>query len=482
MQKNVPLDKVAALFSAVMFFVYLFTLSISLDDYDSVQFALGLREFDVVKHQPHPPGFPIYMALGTLLNAVLKNELLSLTSLGALFGALTLFAVYALAKEIFGEEAALQSEILTAITPLFWMNSVMAMSDMTALFFTVSTSYFLYKYIKNKKPNQFYAGALLAAFAVGTRVHTLFMLAPAILYSMHCNKKYKKANAFGFLIFLLAIAAWFLPLLLITGVSEYSLTAKGLFDWMARAPAESVLGSDLTPSYFADRATAFLHFFALGGYGVALLEPSVFNALLLLFITGISVLSLKKIDYKNKTIVFFSAPLALYSAVIFMLLPPYNPRYFLILIPLLSMVFANTIGGVKIKGLRNALFALLALLLLIHSLPLALEIHSVPAPPVQLINYLNENGEQEKFIFLTQDLERHFYYYPARISLLHAMDCVKIKQLISENKKVFSVTRTTSCADLRLEEVRVFKRSPAVHIKHNKVTLFEFIPSTKTEY
>ena len=33
-------------------------------NWDSVQFALALGEYDVVKHQPHPPGYILYVALG----------------------------------------------------------------------------------------------------------------------------------------------------------------------------------------------------------------------------------------------------------------------------------------------------------------------------------------------------------------------------------------------------------------------------------
>src|SRR5262249_8724506 len=39
-------------------------LAPSLEDIDSINFALGLRHFDPALHQPHPPGYPIYMLLG----------------------------------------------------------------------------------------------------------------------------------------------------------------------------------------------------------------------------------------------------------------------------------------------------------------------------------------------------------------------------------------------------------------------------------
>ena len=42
-------------------------------NWDAVQFALALREFDVAKHQPHPPGYLLYVGLGRLLNASLGD-------------------------------------------------------------------------------------------------------------------------------------------------------------------------------------------------------------------------------------------------------------------------------------------------------------------------------------------------------------------------------------------------------------------------
>src|SRR6266849_6614081 len=41
-------------------------LAPSLEDIDSINFALGLRHFDPAMYQPHPPGYPIYILLGHL--------------------------------------------------------------------------------------------------------------------------------------------------------------------------------------------------------------------------------------------------------------------------------------------------------------------------------------------------------------------------------------------------------------------------------
>src|SRR5215207_3612519 len=47
-------------------------LPLSLEDIDSINFALGLRHFDLALHQPHPPGYPLYIALGHVSLAALR--------------------------------------------------------------------------------------------------------------------------------------------------------------------------------------------------------------------------------------------------------------------------------------------------------------------------------------------------------------------------------------------------------------------------
>ncbi len=60
-----------ALTAALLFLglaaIFAFTRSHWLDDWDSVNFAFGLDDFDVTKHWPHPPGYSVYIAAGKLV-------------------------------------------------------------------------------------------------------------------------------------------------------------------------------------------------------------------------------------------------------------------------------------------------------------------------------------------------------------------------------------------------------------------------------
>src|SRR5678815_5210744 len=51
----------------------------SLEDIDSINFALGLHHFDPALHQPHPPGYPVYIALGRVTLAVIHGVAPGLT-------------------------------------------------------------------------------------------------------------------------------------------------------------------------------------------------------------------------------------------------------------------------------------------------------------------------------------------------------------------------------------------------------------------
>jgi hypothetical protein len=64
----------AALLSALFLALHLPFLPPSLEDFDSINFALGIRNFDVSQHQPHPPGSPLYILAAKAVHAAVGPE------------------------------------------------------------------------------------------------------------------------------------------------------------------------------------------------------------------------------------------------------------------------------------------------------------------------------------------------------------------------------------------------------------------------
>src|SRR5690349_3121155 len=50
--------------AAAWLLIHLPFLAPALEDIDSINFALGLHHYDPSLHQPHPPGYPVFIAAG----------------------------------------------------------------------------------------------------------------------------------------------------------------------------------------------------------------------------------------------------------------------------------------------------------------------------------------------------------------------------------------------------------------------------------
>ena len=90
------------LFAALVLVSRLLFRSHLLYDLDSVNFALGMGRFDPTVHQPHPPGYFLYVCVARLVNSIVHdpNTALVIISIAASCGAVVM--IYLLALEWFG--------------------------------------------------------------------------------------------------------------------------------------------------------------------------------------------------------------------------------------------------------------------------------------------------------------------------------------------------------------------------------------------
>jgi hypothetical protein len=134
--------KLVAALAVLSLAAHLAYLPPTLEDLDSVNFALGVRDFDVARHQPHPPGYPAFIALGKLGTTVLAASGVSAPEVRglAVWSALAAGALPLLVFAFFGsvggeasERRAAGAALLTACCPLVWFTGVRPLSDMAGL-------------------------------------------------------------------------------------------------------------------------------------------------------------------------------------------------------------------------------------------------------------------------------------------------------------------------------------------------------------
>jgi len=114
-----------------------------LDDIDAINFALGVRSFDVAHHRPHPPGYPVFIVCGKALTWLFAHvgwhprgdiEAGALSCIGVLAGGLAALALVAVFSRIEDNKwRASAAMLLTLASPLYWFTSARPLSDLPGL-------------------------------------------------------------------------------------------------------------------------------------------------------------------------------------------------------------------------------------------------------------------------------------------------------------------------------------------------------------
>jgi hypothetical protein len=185
-------------------------------NWDAVQFALALHEFDIAKHQPHPPGYLLYVALGRLLNASLGDPTLAYVALAMLFSAGTTFVLYSLARRLYDRPTALIAASLLAVSPLFWFYGSVGLTYAGEAFAASVVAWFAYGALTGHV-RSLYWGALAVGLTGGMRQSVLVLLLPLWLGSALLGIRSRRRVAIAGGILLASVLAWLLPMLWLTG-------------------------------------------------------------------------------------------------------------------------------------------------------------------------------------------------------------------------------------------------------------------------
>ena len=209
-------------------------ISNALVNWDAVQFALATRSFDIARHQPHPPGYILYIGWGRLLTWLTgdANAAFVLTSLIA--GSMAVALLYVLGREMIGSRSALLAATLFALSPLVWYYSIVALTYAVESLFLLIVAWLCWRALAAcRDPScsscvgESWTGcggggeqpALLAAMmlglAGGVRQSTLVLLLP--LWAYAAWKSGRRAFWRGWGVLVATCFAWFVPLVWLAG-------------------------------------------------------------------------------------------------------------------------------------------------------------------------------------------------------------------------------------------------------------------------
>ncbi|MDW8068074.1 MAG: glycosyltransferase family 39 protein [Anaerolineae bacterium] len=453
---------------AITLLVYLPFQSISLDDFDSYNFARALIRFDPESWTPHPPGYVLYIWVGRLVLRFTGDPHTALTLLSAISAALACGILFRMTRTLFGIRSALYAVLLVGFTPLMWLNANKALSDMPGL---LAQAWCMERLVAALHPRRSPAlAALLIGVAAGFRPQGAMGPMLALLMVLF----WMKARIREWLISGLALAAgaltWLLPLLhafhwRLDTWFRYLVSALGFV--MTR---ESSFAVALNPSTFDLRGQELWVWSsqAVLGPGPAWLRTLLAVAMALLILTAC--IRERKAVGTWLSLIWLGSHLGFHV----FFLDPSQTRY------LLSFFFPMAIltaAGMQVFPRWVGLLVLLGWMVLLQhfALPLAQQLHTVPAPPDQLAAYLAQRwGPADTMVIARQSYNALQYHLPGwDVRFADYYGDERLLEEITSRKParvVIADPEALRPGDEYVEiETRIFARNPQVHAKHARV-------------
>ncbi len=194
--------------------------------WDSVNFALALENYDVRLHQPHPPGYILYILLGRVFNFFLHDANASLVWISVLFSVAAIVAIYALGQALFNRNVGLAAAVIAITSPLYWFHGEVALSYIVEAFFVTAIALCCFKQYTGHS-RYIIPTAILLGLAGGIRQSSLVFLLPLWLMSLwplKWSQRFIAATALG-----IVVIAWFGAMIYMSGsIDNYLVAFKSL--------------------------------------------------------------------------------------------------------------------------------------------------------------------------------------------------------------------------------------------------------------
>jgi len=166
---------------------------------DAVQFALGLENFDLMTHQPHPPGYILFIMLGRIFRLFTRDELNALVYSSIFLGLVTVILIQVFTERRFGRRAGILAALFFCFSPISWFFSVVGLNYISDALISIATALLFFTPFGRETKLSAFIRALAGALIIGFRPQAIIFVAPTWLYFIAGCKGKRMAAFAGFL-------------------------------------------------------------------------------------------------------------------------------------------------------------------------------------------------------------------------------------------------------------------------------------------
>ena len=222
--------------AAIFLIAHARALPRTLEDIDSINLALGVESFDVASHRPHPPGYPVFIAMARVSTAAVgmlapswdrdRRAAVGLGIWSLVAGTLAVFVIAELLALIgFAPLIASLAAAVCVASPLFWFSSVRPLTDVPGLVGALLVQTWLVRGLwrvpsrAERVPRDWILGAAAAGLIVGIRSQTIWLTGPLLVWCaavLMVRRQFRGVALFG-LAAGLGVLVWAVPLVVDSG-------------------------------------------------------------------------------------------------------------------------------------------------------------------------------------------------------------------------------------------------------------------------
>jgi hypothetical protein len=465
------------------FALYFFSRSPGLDEIDSVNFAMGVREFNIWIHQPHPPGYPLYIFLGWIgAKCFGWSPDFSLHVVSAFGGALFVAAWFVIIRLEFSERLGWWIAGCLAITPAVWMTSTKVLTDSLAAGFLGVQLIAALIYVHRGGTRALIATGLFGAAATGARPQMIAVVLAVLITALAGRRAKLKTWLLGLATFFGSCMLWLVPMLWsqtrlrrdVPAWLVYPQLLYGQWQWRLDKPHVYLGAGDWSLKYLGQRF--FQHIFGWLGIGFGFVQsPGILVAGVVIVIVALVAYWFSKREISDRSFWRFHSAWALvHIAIIFVCLPA-SQRYYIVIYPLLLVALLRGLLHMP-KPWNLSALALPALFLYID-IPIASANHRDDPPPMQLVRYLEKlypASRRKDVVLLFASAKRHAQWYaPEFVTFQDNPSPADLPKVVEHAAAIYVDDRKIPLPKgWHLIPLVEFHRSTVIHSKHRHLTLY----------